>query len=64
MSQHPVKKKHRHKKHKTQDSERNKDGGEVVSQGTRSLEQDKPAASSTGIACYFHNLFTLKAGLH
>ncbi|XP_068680906.1 mediator of RNA polymerase II transcription subunit 19-like [Montipora foliosa] len=48
MSQHPVKKKHRHKKHKGQDSERNKDGGEIGSQGTRgTLEQDKTASSST-----------------
>ena len=43
-----MKKKHRHKKHKNQDSERNKEGGEAVSQGTRPLEQGKPA-SSTGI---------------
>lgn len=52
MSQNPVKKKHRHKKHKGQDSERNKDGGEAVGQGTRTLEQDKLASSSTGTAGY------------
>ena len=55
MSQHPVKKKHRHKKHKGQDSERNKDGGEIGSQGTRgTLEQDKTASSSTGNTQLFH----------
>lgn len=46
MSQHPVKKKHKHKKHKSQESERSKEGGEAVSQGSNSLEQDKPTPSS------------------
>lgn len=45
MSQHPVKKKHRHKKHKSQDTERNKDS-EAVGQGLRQLEPEKPASSS------------------
>ena len=47
MSQHPVKKKHRHKKHKSQDTERNKDS-EAVGQGLRQLEPEKPASSSAG----------------
>ena len=51
MSQHPVKKKHKHKKHKSQESERSKEGGEAVSQGSNSLEQDKPTPSSIGM-CY------------
>lgn len=51
MSQHPVKKKHKHKKHKSQESERSKDGGDAVNQGTNSLEQDKPTSTSTG-KCY------------
>lgn len=45
MSQHPVKKKHKHKKHKSQDNERNKEGGEAVSQSGQ--EQEKLASSST-----------------
>ena len=49
MSQHPVKKKHRHKKHKGQDSEKNKDGGEAINQGNRLLDQDKPASSTAGM---------------
>ena len=48
MSQHPVKKKHRHKKHKSQDTERNKDS-ETVGQGLRQLEPEKPASSSAGM---------------
>ena len=48
MSQHPVKKKHRHKKHKSQDTERNKDS-ETVGQGLRQLEQEKPASASAGM---------------
>lgn len=51
MSQHPVKKKHKHKKHKSQESERSKEGGEAVSQASNLLEQDKPTPSSTGM-CY------------
>lgn len=51
MSQHPVKKKHKHKKHKSQESERSKEGGEAVNQGSNSLEQDKPTPSSAG-TCY------------
>ena len=51
MSQHPVKKKHKHKKHKSQETERSKEGGEAVSQGSNLLEQDKPTPSSTG-KCY------------
>ena len=51
MSQHPVKKKHKHKKHKSQESERSKEGGEAVSQASNPLEQDKPTPSSTGM-CY------------
>lgn len=47
MSQHPVKKKHRHKKHKTQDTERNKDS-EAIGQGLQQLEPEKPASSSAG----------------
>ena len=47
MSQHPVKKKHRHKKHKSQDTERNKDS-EAVGQGLRQPEPEKPASSSAG----------------
>ena len=47
MSQHPVKKKHRHKKHKSQDTERNKDS-EAAGQGLRQLEPEKPASSSAG----------------
>ena len=54
MSQHPVKKKHRHKKHKGQDSERNKEGGEPINQGNRLLDQDKPASSATGTTCSLH----------
>lgn len=46
MSQHPVKKKHKHKKHKSQESERSKDGGEAVSQ--LGQEQDKLTSSSIG----------------
>ena len=49
MSQHPVKKKHKHKKHKSQETERSKEGGEAVSQGSNLLEQDKPTPSSTGM---------------
>lgn len=48
MSQHPVKKKHKHKKHKSQETERSKEGGEAVNQGSNLLEQDKPTPSSTG----------------
>lgn len=49
MSQHPVKKKHRHKKHKGQDSERSKDATDAASQGSKGpLEQDKTLATSTG----------------
>ena len=48
MSQHPVKKKHRHKKHKSQDTERNKDS-EAVGQGLWQLEPEKPASSSAGM---------------
>ena len=48
MSQHPVKKKHKNKKHKSQDSERSKEGGEVPNLGSHTLEQDKPT-SSTGM---------------
>ena len=55
MSQHPVKKKHKHKKHKSQESERSKEGGEAVSQGSNLLEQDKPASSSAG-TCLLVNL--------
>ena len=52
MSQHPVKKKHKHKKHKSQDNERNKEGGEAVSQSGQ--EQEKLASSSTGMKnCQF-----------
>ncbi|XP_029201452.1 mediator of RNA polymerase II transcription subunit 19-like [Acropora millepora] len=48
MSQHPVKKKHRHKKHKGQDSERSKDATDAASQGSKGpLEQDKALATST-----------------
>lgn len=47
MSQHPVKKKHRHKKHKSQDTERNKDS-EAAGQGLRQLEPEKPASFSAG----------------
>lgn len=46
-----MKKKHRHKKHKGQDSERNKEGGEAINQGNRLLDQDKPASSTTGTTC-------------
>lgn len=56
MSQHPVKKKHKHKKHKSQDNERNKEGGEAVSQSGQ--EQEKLASSSTGMKncqfCFTH----------
>ena len=48
-----MKKKHKHKKHKSQDSERNKEGGEAVNMGSHPLEQDKPASSSTGISICF-----------
>lgn len=57
MSQHPVKKKHRHKKHKGQDSERSKDATDAASQGSKGpLEQDKALATSTGTVQLFYHL--------
>ena len=61
MSQHPVKKKHRHKKHKSQDTERNKDS-EAVGQGLRLLEPEKPASSSAGTLQKMERLISWKEG--
>ena len=48
-----MKKKHRHKKHKGQDSERSKDAIDAASQGGKGpLEQDKTLATSTGTVLY------------
>lgn len=63
MSQHPVKKKHKHKKHKSQDNERNKEGGEAVSQSGQ--EQEKLASSSTGMKnCQFCLLIFMSCVVH